>query len=263
MSNIKRPVAIVTGSTKGIGRGIAETLAHNGYSVVITSRDENQADNIAMSLRECGFDATGFGFNLENTGDTEKLISQTIEHYGSLHVLVNNALSATCVPDMHILEDESIRHAITSNLTNTLLLTKKSKPHLAATKGTVINIGSAVVNRHALGMALYSMIKGAIVQMTKSLAAEWASNLVRVNCINPGFVYSSALEEFNVPKEIIASTYAHCEQFHPLGNKIGSPEDIGNLVLYLSSENANMVTGSIFDIDAGYSVQGITMQPGV
>ena len=261
MTNKDRPVAIVTGSTKGIGRGILDCLVQQGYAVVVTSRNYTQAQSHAKKICENGGRAVGLRFNLEEQNDIDTIIGQTLEHFGHIDLLVNNALSATCVPNFEDLDGLSITNAVTANLTNILLLCKAAKPYLANTKGSIINIGSVVVNKPILGMALYAIIKGGLAQMTKSLASEWAKELIRVNCIQPGFIYSSALEEFKVPPEVIAKTYAHCQQFHPLGNKIGKPEDVGNLVVYLASKQAKFITGSIVNVDAGYSVQGISLQP--
>ncbi len=257
------PVAIVTGSTKGIGRGIAECLARSGFAIVITSRKLADAENLALAIQEQGHTAIGLQFDLDNAESIDTLINSTIQHYGRLDVLVNNALSTSCVPDFQTLDAENINAAFTANITNNLLLTKSAQPHLLKTKGNVINIGSIVVNRPILGMTLYTMVKGAITQMTKSLAAEWAKDGIRVNCINPGFIRSSALEELGLPKEFIDKAYAHCEQFHPLENKIGEAEDVGNMAVYLASPQAKLVTGSIIEIDGGLSVQGISIQPEV
>jgi len=261
MSISKLPVAIVTGGTKGIGRGIVDSLAKKGFAVVITSRDKTNAQNYSMYLRDQGFDSIGMAFNLENRDDTNQLIENTIQHYGRLDTLVNNTISSSCVPNFDNMSADEITFAITSNITNTLLLTKSAYPFLKQKSGNIVNIGSVAVNRPVLGMVLYTMIKGAIIQMTKALAAEWAKDKIRVNCINPGFFYSSALEDGGVPREMIDKIYSHCERFHPLGNKIGDPAEIGNLVAFIASDSAKIMTGSIIDFDAGMSIQGISIQP--
>lgn len=262
MTTTKKPVTIITGSTKGIGRGIAEVLVDHGHAVVITSRDKERAENYALALREQGHTALGVRFDLEEESSGRLMIDETIDHFGRLDCLVNNALSTSCVPNFQSLHANAIEFAITSNITNTLLLTKAAYPHLKMTRGSVINMSSIIVSRPILTMALYAIVKGAIVQMTKALAAEWAGDGIRVNAINPGFVYSNSLEAMGLPKDIIDSMYAHCEQFHPLENKIGKPVDVGNLVAYMASEEATLMTGSIINIDGGLSIQGISIQPG-
>jgi len=251
-------VAIVTGSTKGIGKGIAESLSQSGANVVVTSRNIADAEELARKLSSSNSRAIAVQFDLEDRTTFQPLIDATLESFGRLDILVNNALSHSAVPPLDVLDDEQIEFAITSNITNTLLLTRKCFGKLKETHGNIVNISSVAANRHIYGMALYGIIKGSLNQMTKALAAEWAEHRVRVNSINPGFVYSSALTYFGVPDDVIAKHYKFCEQYHPLG-RIGEPEDIGKLVAFVASDNASFMTGSIIDSDAGYSVQGVHM----
>jgi len=251
-------VAIVTGSTKGIGKGIAESLSQSGANVVVTSRNISDAQALARKLSSSNSKAIAVQFDLEDRLTFQPLIDATIDSFGRLDVLVNNALSHSAVPPLDVLNDEQVEFALTSNITNTLLLTKKCFESLKETNGNIINISSVAVNRHIYGMPLYGIIKAAINQMTKALASEWAEYKVRVNSINPGFVYSSALTYFGVPDDIITKHYEFCEQYHPLG-RIGEPEDIGKLVAFVASDNASFMTGSVINSDAGYSVQGIQM----
>ncbi|MEX1033475.1 MAG: SDR family NAD(P)-dependent oxidoreductase [Cellvibrionaceae bacterium] len=256
-----RKVAIITGASKGIGQGVAMQLALQGLAVAVTSRNKQHAEHIAEEIKKAGGEALGLEFNLEHETTLSKLIDDTVAHYGRLDILVNNAMSTSCVPPLDNLSPEQISFAINANLTNTLLLTQLARPHLKKTEGNVLNIGSVVVNRHILGMPLYAIIKGAIVQMTKALAAEWASDNIRVNCINPGFIRSSSLDELKLPPEALAAIERHCVQFHPLGNRIGEPKDVGDLATYLTSDAANLMTGTVINLDAGLSIQGFSMQP--
>lgn len=254
------PIAVITGSTKGIGRGIASSLSNNGYHVIITSRDQARAEAVAEAIISEGGTASGLCFDLDQLDSVNALIETIHERFGRLDVLVNNALSTNCVPPFQVLSDEQIIGAFTSNISHQFLLCKKAQPLLQACGGNIINIGSVVVNRPILGMALYTIIKGAIVQMTKALAAEWAGENIRVNAINPGFVYSSAMEDLGMPQEAIDAGYKHCEQFHPLG-RIGEPADVGELVAFIASSKASLMTGSIIDLDAGMHTQGISIFP--
>jgi NAD(P)-dependent dehydrogenase (short-subunit alcohol dehydrogenase family) len=256
-----RRIAIITGASKGIGRGIAQQLASRNVAVVVTSRKKEQAESTAAEIQKTGGEALGLAFNLEDQDSLSNLIDSTVKHYGRLDILVNNAISTSCVPSIDTLSPQQISFAVNANLTNTLLLTQYVRPHLSKTRGNVLNIGSIVTNRHILGMPLYTIIKGAIVQMTKALAAEWAQDSVRVNCINPGFIRSSSLEELNLPPEVMTAIEQRCEQFHPLGKRIGEPVDVGNLAAYITSDAARLMTGSVINLDAGLSVQGFSIQP--
>jgi len=256
----QRKTAIVTGSTKGIGNGIACELAAKGFNVVITSRDRDHASMVAGEINTSGMagKAVGAYFDLEKQESAQLLLEQSLKEFGRLDVLVNNALSNSCVFPLHKLSDEQISFALTSNITNILLLCRLAFPELVKTQGNIINISSVVVNRHIIGMPLYTIAKGALEQMTKVLASKWAEDQVRVNAINPGFVKTSALADFGVPKDIIEKSREYHKQYHPLG-RLGEPEDIGKLAAFLASDDASFITGSIVDCDAGYSVQGVQL----
>ncbi len=258
--NKQRKTAIVTGSTKGIGNGIAKELAATGFDVVVTSRKEGQAKEAAEKINAAGIagKAIGVCFDLEKQGSAKSLLEQSLDEFGRLDVLVNNALSNSCVFPLHELSDEQISFALTANITNTLLLSRLAYGELAKTQGNVINIGSVVVNRQIIGMPLYTIVKGALEQMTKALASEWAGDHVRVNGINPGFVRSSALADFGMPEDFVEKTYEYHRRHHPLG-RVGEPEDIGRLAAFIASDAAGFMTGSIINCDAGYSIQGIRL----
>jgi len=259
---MQKKTAIVTGSTKGIGNGIANELAAKGFNVVITSRKEEQASKAAEEINAKGIAGKAIGtyFDLEKPESAQVLLNQSLNEFGRLDVLVNNALSNSCVLPLHKLSDEQISFALTSNITNILLLCRLMHDELVKTKGNIINISSAVVNRHIVGMPLYTIAKGALEQMTKVLASKWAEDHVRVNAINPGFVKTSASADFGVPEDIIEKGREFRKRYHPLG-RLGEPEDIGKLAAFLASDDAMFMTGSIIDCDAGYSIQGIPLNP--
>jgi len=259
---MEEKVVIVTGGTQGIGKGIVEVFAKNGANVVLTSRNLQSAQETADSFSGCDGKVLGCEFDIEKREGIANLIGFALENFGKIDVLVNNALSQSIVYPLEAMSDESIEFSITSNLTNTFILTKEVFPHLCATKGNIINISSAITSRYVESLQLYAIMKAAIEQMTKVLASEWASDNVRVNAIKPGFIYTSALTYFDIPEDIIASNYEYFKQFHPLG-RIGNPDDVGKLALYLASDEAGFITGSQFDVDGGYSIQSVpSYKPG-
>lgn len=255
--NLKNKTAIITGSTKGIGNGVAIELIKQGANVVVTSRDKEQAQKIANNLSdEYGGDAIGLAFNIENISDVDRLIDDVVDCYGGIDILVNNALSQNCVGPLDVFEDEQVANALNTNIVNTLLLTKKSYPYLKNARGNVISIGSIIVNKYIFNLPLYSIIKAAINQMTKSLAAEWAVDKIRVNAVNPGFTQTDAPYEHGMSEEFVKNSIEfYKNNYCPIGN-IGQPEDIGALVSFLVSDHAKFITGSVYDIDGGFTVQG-------
>lgn len=249
-------VALITGSSKGIGRGIAEALAAQGIAVVVTSRSAERADATAAEITAQGGQALGLPFNLEHEEDLDALIQQTIASYGRLDILVNNALASAAAKPLEALPRAEMHLAFSANINNTFLLTNLAYPYLKHSEGSVINVASVIVNRYLLGMSIYAMVKGAMLQMTKALAADWAKDGIRINAINPGFIRTEALSELGMPEDLIEKNYDYYKSYHALG-KIGQPDDIGKLAAYLASDAANLITGAVFDVDGGFSIRGL------
>ena len=258
MNKITNKIAIITGSTKGIGHGIAKKLAEQGSTVVITSRDIDQARKVAGEFNTTYGEALGLQFNIEESDNLHSLIENTLDVFGHLDILVNNALSQSCALPLEALSDEQIGFAFTSNITNTFLLNRLAYPYLKKTRGNIVNIGSVIANNHLLGLPLYGIVKSAILHMTKVLAAEWATDGIRVNAVNPGFIRTNAFSELGMPNDVIDKSYDFYKNYHPLG-RIGKSTEIGEMVAYLASEKASLITGAIIDVDGGYSIQGLPL----
>ena len=253
-------VAIVTGSAGGIGRGIAEKLASLGVQVVITSRAIERAEKVAAEITDKYGSATFGCFELENKDSGTELLDTVYKQFNRIDILVNNAVSHPTLPPLPLegLDYNLLQAGITANLSNVIHLTAQAHTYLKETKGSVLNIGSAVVNRNMLGIPLYSILKGALSQMTKSLAAEWAKDCIRVNQINPGMVKSEAYKNIGIPPEIYSDMVKKYAEFHPLG-RVGEPKEIGALAGQFLSEEVSWMTGAIVDMDGGYSIQGVDL----
>ena len=248
-------VSIVTGSTKGIGREIAKTLAERGDTVVITGRQEKEAKAVAGDIVADGGQALGVSFDLERPGDLDALIEKTLQQFGRLDTLVNNAISKNCLLSPEDSSDEAVTQAISTNLTHQYLLCCKAFPHLTQGRGCVVNIGSIVTQRHLLSLPLYHLIKGGLINMTHILASEWAGAGVRINTVNPGFIRTNAFSEMGMPPEIVEASYQLYAEYQPLRG-VGLPEDVAQTVKFLSSTNASFITGTTLNVDGGYSVRG-------
>lgn len=261
MSDAKLPidkkVAIVTGSTAGIGNAVARELAEHGTAVVVTGRDVARAWKVADTICSKGGEAYAVGFNLEEIGDARRLIDEAVSRFGRIDVLVNNAVSQNVLQPVLEASYDKLERGITVNVTNTLELSRLAHPHLKKTRGCVVNIGSAVCNRPMTGIALYAIVKGAMAQMTRALASEWVVDGIRVNAIQPGMIRTQAFESMGMPRDVIDATYKFYEKFFPLG--IGRPSDIAKVTAFLCSGDAALMTGSIIDVDAGYTVAGTPM----
>jgi len=260
MMTLKGKVAIVTGSAGGIGRGIAETLASRGVLVVITSRTQERAKKVAGEIAEKYGCASYCCYQLESQDSAKKLLETVINQHQRVDILVNNAVSHPTLPPVPLegINYELLQAGITANLSNVLYLSSLAHVYLKITRGCLLNIGSAVTNRTMLGVPMYAIVKGAMSQMTKTLAAEWAKDGIRVNQINPGLVESEAPKNIGIPPEVFSHMVEHYQLFHPLG-KIGTPQEIGALAGYILSEDIAWMTGTIIDMDGGYSVQGVPL----
>ena len=258
MSNNSGPVALVTGSSKGIGRSIAETLAAKGYRVIVTSRGADAANEAAAQISQGGAEVTGIQFDIDDESSVRDLIANTHAKWGRLDVLVNNSPSAQLVLPAVNIEYQTLQTAITNGFTNTFFVTLQAFDLLKKSGGCVINIASSVTRRHLMGLAIYRIAKGALVEMTKTLAAEWASAGVRVNAINPGFIRTTAFSSMGMDDATIEKSYAFYDSYQPLGG-VGKPEAIAEATAYLASKSAAMITGTILDVDGGYSVNGLPL----
>lgn len=255
MSENKK-VAIITGSTKGIGQGIATALAAKNIITVVTGRKRRDAEQAAKQINSGGGIAWGLEFNLENPDHLENLIQQTTEQFGRLDILINNAITQSAAMPLNAVSDQEINAIFTANISHILQLCRYAYPHLQKSRGHIINIGSVIVNRHLLGLSMYAMIKGAILQMTKALASEWAGDGIRVNAINPGITRTSVFESLGLPENYIKNAFQFYSQYHALEH-IAKPADIGNLAGFLCSSESRLITGSIFEVDGGYSIKGL------
>jgi len=255
-------VAIVTGSTKGIGHAIAKALVQRGASVIITSRSLLSAQEAAKALQTLTITASqrvmGCEYNIEDQTNHRNLIKFAVDNFATLDILVNNAISQNCTAPLEVLTDEQILTAITTNIGNTLLLTRAAYPLLKDSLGVVLNIGSVIVNRHLQDLALYAIVKGAIQQMTKALASDWAADKIRVNAINPGFIRTAAFADMGMPNEIIDKSYEFYKSYCPLG-AVGEPSQLETLAAFLVSDQARFITGSSMDVDGGYSVKSLPL----
>jgi NAD(P)-dependent dehydrogenase (short-subunit alcohol dehydrogenase family) len=251
-------IVVITGSTAGIGQSIAEHLASLGAHVVITSRNLKTAEREAKKIASLGGSVTCQCFKLENQNSGKELIDTVLAEHDRLDILVNNAISRPTPLSSELMHDfryEKLHDYITNNITNILALTLRAYPHLKKTKGSVLNVGSVIIKRHILGTLLYSIVKGAMTQMTKALAAEWAQDQVRVNQINAGFVLTDSFQK-QFPAEISQSLTDIYRSHHPIG-RVGEPRNIGVLAGHLLSDELSWMTGSVVDMDGGYSVKGI------
>ncbi|NJB87258.1 NAD(P)-dependent dehydrogenase (short-subunit alcohol dehydrogenase family) [Lewinella marina] len=240
-------VAIVTGSSKGIGEAMARGLAEFGAKVIVSSRSQESVEAVAEAYRADGLEATAIACHVGDPDDRQRLVERTLATYGRLDILINNAATNPYFGPVEGLSTAAYQKTLDVNLTAALELSNLALPHLrAAGHGSVIHI-SSVEGLHANpNFAAYNISKAGLIMLGKSQAREWAADNVRVNVICPGLVktkLSRALWENEPLAEQMRQTI-------PL-NRMATPDEIAGLAVWLASDAASYVTGGTFVADGG------------
>lgn len=237
-------VALVTGSTRGLGRAIAQGFARAGARVVVSGRSQGACDAAAQAIVAGGGEAIGIAAEMSRMTDLDRLVEGTVERFGGLDVLVNSAADATLGPLEQLREEDWDRvHAV--NAKAPVFLAVKALPHLARSgRASVINLISVGVWNGSFAMSLYRSSKSALLGATKVMAKEWASRGIRVNCIAPGTFETDMIDWMD--DEI----RARARSMTPLG-RFARPEEIVPAALFLASDQSTYMTGSVVTIDGG------------
>jgi len=243
-------IAIVTGASSEIGKGIVKRFVNEGAKVVLIARN---LDELEKTRKEIGHEeqTTSVICDVTEEAQTVQAINQIMDTYGKIDILVNNAGTINDPKHFHQMEDSEIKKILDVNLLGVFHMTKSVLTKmLDVKKGTIINIGSISSERAIprVHLAVYSSTKAAISMFTKSIAVEYARKNIRCNCVNPGIINSGMIKPYLEDPQ----ARKILEEKSPLA-RIGEPEDVANAVLYLASDEANWVTGTILNIDGGKS----------
>jgi NAD(P)-dependent dehydrogenase (short-subunit alcohol dehydrogenase family) len=243
-------VAVVTGSSRGIGRSAAETMASLGAKVVISSRKADACEAVAAGIKKDGGEAIVIPCNISRKEEIEALVSGTLERWGRIDTLVCNAAVNPYYGPLAKIPDEAFDKIMSSNIKSNLWLCNLAIPVMAEKGGGSVVIVSSIggLKGNAV-LGAYGISKAADFQLARSLAVEWGPKNIRVNCIAPGLVktdFARALweDEKNL-KPRLATT--------PL-RRIGEPDEIGGIVAFLASRSASFMTGSVIVADGGVTI---------
>jgi len=243
-------VAIVTGSTRGIGRSIAEHMAKAGAKVVISSRKADACEQVAKAIRSSGGDAIAIPANIGDKAQLGNLVSETRRQWGKIDVLVCNAASNPYYGPMAQMPDDAFNKILQNNVVSNHWLANLVLPEMAQRKDGVVIIVSSIGGLKGTGvLGAYAISKAADMQLARNLAVEWGPHNVRINCIAPGLVktdFARALWEN-------PETLRHYEALTPLG-RIGEPDDIGGIAAFLASPAAAFITGQTIVADGGVTI---------
>jgi len=238
MGKLYGKVAVVTGSSKGIGAAIAKALAAEGASVVVNyASSKAGADAVVAAIESANGKAVAVGGDVSKAADAQGIINAAIETYGRLDILVNNSGIYEMAPLADITEDQ-FHKQFNVNVLGVLLMTQAAAKHLGA-GGSVINVSSVVSRITPPNSAVYSGTKGAVDAITGVLARELGPRKIRVNGINPGIVETEGTHAAGfIGSEFEAGAIAQTS----LG-RIGQPEDIASVAVFLASDEAGWITG--------------------
>jgi len=247
-------VALITGSTSGIGEGVAIYLSKLGAKVVVTGRRGDRVTSVAKKCTEAsphGYKALGVVADITVEDDVNRLVSSTIDEFGQLDILVNNAgagMAPAGVESENLVENYDKTMAL--NLRAVFALTNLAVPHLIKTKGNIINISSAASLKPFPSVVAYCVSKAGLDMFTKCVAIDLGPKGVRVNSINPAHVSTEFGIALGQTKEEYEAQLNAVKDKYPL-RRIGEVDDVAKAVAYFASEDASFVTGVVMQLDGG------------
>ena len=245
MNRLENKVAIITGGAKGIGKATTLRFLQEGAQVVIWDIDESQGQATENQLKQQGFSKVKFmqvnTTQIEEVQDASKVV---FDHHGSIDILVNNA-GITRDASLKKITLEQWNQVIAVNLNGVFFCTKAVYPYMAEQKsGRILNASSVVGLYGNFGQTNYVATKAGVIGMTKTWAKEFGRKGITVNAIAPGFIHTEMMD--TIPEEILDGI----RNKTPLG-RLGKPEEVANLYLFLASDEAAFITGATFSIDGG------------
>ncbi len=246
-------VAIVTGSTSGIGQATAELFAKRGAKVVVVGRDQAKADTQAKKIIDEGGEAIGIQADVAKTADIEAMIDKTIKHFGKLDILMNNAgVMDKNEPVENVTEDEWQR-IMNINVTGVLMASKRAIQAFKDQKsaGVIINVASVGGLHGARAGVMYTASKHAVVGITKNIAYFYAQEGIRCNAIAPGGVNTNIMEGLMDKLDQFGSSRTAAGMSSM--TRMGEPSEIAEAALFLASDAASFVNGEVLVVDGGWT----------
>jgi NAD(P)-dependent dehydrogenase (short-subunit alcohol dehydrogenase family) len=254
MGRLDHKACVVTGAGSGIGRAIAQRLAEEKAQVLCVDLNLETAIATAQDIQQTGGVASAVGADVSNPEQVDRFINRCVEQYGKIDVLVNNA--GVNIPGvLHEVSDETIDRTLNVNVKGCIYGCRAAIPHmLRQGGGSIVNMSSVNGLVSEPFLAVYSASKGAIVMLTKGVALDYAKQKIRCNAICPGWVDTPINYAHAEMMGGLDKIYATIDSFQPIGRP-GEPREIAHLALFLASDEASFLTGSIITADGGMTAQ--------
>jgi len=250
MVNLKGKVAIITGARRGMGKSHALTLARAGAKVVVADISQDECQKVVEEIKKEGGEAWAVKCDVSKKTEIDEMVKKTVEKFGRLDILVNNAGICQFKPFLELTEEEWDR-TLDINLKGYFLCAQAAAKEMVKQKsGVIVNIASVAMGQVGVGfptLAHYSASKGGIVAMTETIALELAPLNIRVNAVAPGAIDTPMVSSTNQDPKVQEATLARIPM-----HRMGKPEEVSNLVLFLASDDSSYMTGSTVVIDGGW-----------
>ncbi len=246
---MKEKVAVITGASSGVGRAASLLFAQNGAHVVAVGRNQSDLGVLRDDARQADGSVKTHLADITETSQVDRLVTETIEHFGRIDILVNSAgiIKTGSIEDTTLADWDKMMNV---NLRSMFYLMQKCVPFLVKSKGNIVNVSSVTGTRAFPGVLAYCVSKAATDQLTRCSALELAAKGVRVNAVNPGVVITNLHKRGGMSEENYAKFVENAKNTHPLG-RAGTPEEVAELIMFLASEKASWVTGATYEIDGG------------
>jgi len=248
--NLENKVAIVTGARRGMGRAHSLALAGAGAKIVVSDISQEECQQVVEEIKKAGGEALAVKCDVSDKKEVEEMVKKTVEKFGRLDILVNNAGICQFKPFLELSEQEWNK-TIDINLKGYFLCAQAAAKEMVKQKsGAIVNIASIAMGQVGIGMssiAHYCASKGGIVAMTQAIAAELAPYNIRVNAVAPGAIETPMADATKSDPQILEAALAKIPM-----KRMGQPEEVARLVLFLASDNSSYMTGSTVIVDGGW-----------